>query len=140
NIGVTNEMLEDNLFNVMAANYNYFEGLTIRNTELAFQAGLKNITGSSGLTIKRCKFENIGRGVYTDWSGSNDYYIADNTFVGKQVGDVSMGWTGSTWEPYRAKYPAELLSEYAVKVYGSGHVVACGPCKVAGIYRWKNAN
>ena len=33
-----------NLFNVMAANYNYFEGLTIRNTELAFQAGLKNIT------------------------------------------------------------------------------------------------
>ena len=27
-----------NLFNVMAANYNYFEGLTIRNTELAFQA------------------------------------------------------------------------------------------------------
>jgi hypothetical protein len=113
-----------NLFNVMAANYNYFEGLTIRNTELAFQAGLKNITGSSGLTIKRCKFENIGRGVYTDWSGSKDYYIADNTFVGKQVGDVSMGWTGSTWEPYRAKYPAELLSEYAVKVYGSGHVVA----------------
>ena len=42
-----------NLFNVMAANYNYFEGLTIRNTELAFQGGLKNITGSSGLTIKR---------------------------------------------------------------------------------------
>ena len=28
-----------NLFNVMAANYNYFEGLTIRNTELAFRAG-----------------------------------------------------------------------------------------------------
>ena len=27
-----------NLFNVMAANYNYFEGLTIRNTDLAFQA------------------------------------------------------------------------------------------------------
>src|SRR5271163_708484 len=30
-----------NLFNVMAANYNYFEGLTIRNTDLAFLAGLK---------------------------------------------------------------------------------------------------
>ncbi len=29
-----------NLFNVMAADYNYFEGLTIRNTDLAFQAGL----------------------------------------------------------------------------------------------------
>ena len=51
-----------NLFNVMAANYNYFEGLTIRNTDLAFQGGLKNIAGSSGLTIKRCRFENVGRG------------------------------------------------------------------------------
>ena len=46
----------------MAANYNYFEGLTIRNTDLAFLGGLKNITGSSGLTIKRCRFENVGRG------------------------------------------------------------------------------
>ena len=40
-----------NLFNLMAANYNYFEGLTIRNTELAFWAGYKNITGASGITI-----------------------------------------------------------------------------------------
>ena len=59
-----------NLFNVMAANYNYFEGLTIRNTDIAFLAGLKNITGSSGLTVKKCRFEDIGRGIYTDWSGS----------------------------------------------------------------------
>ena len=52
-----------NLFNLMAANYNYFEGLTIRNTELAFWAGYKNIAGASGITIKKCKLENIGRGV-----------------------------------------------------------------------------
>ena len=72
-----------NLFNVMAANYNYFEGLTIRNTDLAFQGGLKNIIGSSGLTIKRCRFENVGRAIYTDWSGSKDYYIADNMMLGR---------------------------------------------------------
>jgi hypothetical protein len=66
-----------NLFNVMAANYNHFEGLTIRNTDIAFLAGLKNITGSSGLTVKKCRFEDIGRGVYTDWSGFKDFYIAD---------------------------------------------------------------
>ena len=72
-----------NLFNVMAANYNYFEGLTIRNTDLAFQGGLKNITGSSGLTIKRSRFENVGRAIYTDWSGSKDYYIADNVMIGR---------------------------------------------------------
>jgi hypothetical protein len=112
-----------NLFNVMAANYNYFEGLTVRNTELAFQGGLKNITGSSGLTIKRCRFENVGRAIYTDWSGSKDYYIADNVMVGRFNANYLMGFTGSTWQML-PEFNPQLISEYAVKVYGSGHVVA----------------
>jgi len=112
-----------NLFNLMAANYNYFEGLTIRNTELAFWAGYKNITGASGITIKNCKLENIGRGVYSDWSGSKDFYIADNTFVGKFRPDILMGFTGREWQAY-PEFGAKLVSEYAVKLYGQGHVVA----------------
>jgi len=112
-----------NLFNVMAANYNYFEGLTIRNTDIAFLAGLKNITGSGGLTVKKCRFEDIGRGVYTDWSGSKDFYIADNIFIGRNRSDVLMGWIGSTWKNLPG-YPNRMISEFAVKVYGSGHVVA----------------
>jgi len=112
-----------NLFNVMAANYNYFEGLTIRNTDLAFQGGLKNIAGSSGLTIKRCRFENVGRAIYTDWSGSKDYYIADNVMVGRFNPNYLMGFTGRTWQGL-PEFSPKLVSEYAVKVYGSGHVVA----------------
>ena len=112
-----------NLFNLMAANYNYFEGLTIRNTELAFWAGYKNITGASGITIKNCKLENIGRGVYSDWSGSKDFYIADNTFIGKFRPDILMGFTGREWQAY-PEFGAKLVSEYAVKLYGQGHVVA----------------
>ena len=112
-----------NLFNLMAANYNYFEGLTIRNTELAFWAGYKNLTGASGITIKNCKLENIGRGVYSDWSGSKDFYIADNIFVGKFRPDILMGFTGREWQAY-PEFGAKLVSEYAVKLYGQGHVVA----------------
>jgi hypothetical protein len=112
-----------NLFNVMAANFNYFEGLTIRNTDLAFQGGLKNITGSSGLTIKKCRFENVGRAVYTDWSGSKNYYIADNVMVGRFNPNYLMGFTGRTWQNL-PEFSPKLVSEYAVKVYGSGHVVA----------------
>lgn len=112
-----------NLFNVMAANHNYFEGLTIRNTDLAFQGGLKNITGSSGLTIKRSRFENVGRAVYTDWSGSKDYYIADNVMLGRFNPNYLMGFTGRTWQKL-PEFNPRLVSEYAVKVYGSGHVVA----------------
>lgn len=112
-----------NLFNVMAANYNYFEGLTIRNTDLAFQAGLKNIAGSSGLTIKRCRFENVGRAIYTDWSGSKNYYIADNVMLGRFNPNYLMGFTGRTWQNL-PEFNPKLVSEYAVKVYGAGHVVA----------------
>jgi hypothetical protein len=112
-----------NLFNVMAANYNYFEGLTFRNTDLAFWAGQKNITGSSGLTIKRCRFENVGRAIYTDWSGSKNYYIADNVMLGRFNPNYLMGFTGRTWQNL-PEFNPRLVSEYAVKVYGSGHVVA----------------
>ena len=112
-----------NLFNVLAANYNYFEGLTIRNTDLAFEAGLKNIIGSSGLTIKHCRFENVGRAIYTDWSGSKDYYIVDNTMIGRFNPNYLMGFTGRTWQNL-PEFNPKLVSEYAVKVYGSGHVVA----------------
>jgi len=113
-----------NLFNVMAANYHYFEGLTFRNTDLVFQAGLKNIGGSSGLTIKGSRFEDIGRGIYTDWSGSRDYTITDNVFVGRFDPDDLRGFTGETWQEYNRDGPPPLVSEYAVKVYGAGHVVA----------------
>jgi len=113
-----------NLFNVMAANYNYFEGLTIRNTELAFQGGLKNIAGSTGITIRNCRFEDIGRGIYTDWSGSKDYTITDNVFVGKFDSSRLRGFTGITWQSINRDGPPKLVSEYAVKIYGSGHVVA----------------
>jgi hypothetical protein len=112
-----------NLFNVMAANYNYFEGLTIRNTDFAFYAGIKNITGSSGLTVKKCRIENVGIGVHTDYSGSKNFYIADNVFIGRQNPDSLMGWTGNTWRNLTG-FPALVKSNYAVKVYGSGHVVA----------------
>lgn len=112
-----------NLFNVAAANYNYFEGLTIRNTDVAFLAGQKNIAGSSGFTLKRSKLEDVGVGVMTDWSGSKNFYIADNTFIGRQDPKRLLGWTGRRWAGVEG-FPQPLRSNFAVKVYGSGHVIA----------------
>ncbi|MEO8596075.1 MAG: hypothetical protein ABI759_22340 [Candidatus Solibacter sp.] len=113
-----------NLFNVLAANYNYFEGITIRNTNVAFLAGLKNIIGSSGFTLKHSRLENIGRGVQDEWSGSKNYYIADNVFIGRHDPNRLQSWNPANfWSKYPG-FPASLDSEYAVKVYGQGHVVA----------------
>ncbi|MEJ2244821.1 MAG: hypothetical protein P8Y80_01860 [Acidobacteriota bacterium] len=111
------------LFDVMGSDYLYFEGLTIRNTEVAFQAGHKGVTGAVGLSVKHCRLENIGRGIYTDWSGSKDFYIADNTFIGKSHPERLEGWIGRTWQGTPG-YPTPVISELAVKVYGSGHTIA----------------
>ena len=122
----------NNLFNVMAADYHYFEGLTIRNTFIAFEAGLKRIAGSKGLTFKHNTFEDIGIGIHTDWSGSKDFYIADNNFTGRHSPDYLVSWTVSPnrpgWDTW-SQIPnimelSETKSQFAVKVYGSGHVIA----------------
>ncbi len=116
------------LFDVSAANYNYFEGITFRNTDTAFLVGRKNIIGASGLTIKHCRFENIGRGVHGSWSGSKDEYIADNTFIGRRNPEVLLSWVAPDLFGKLPGYPEKINgpegSEYAVKIYGQGHVVA----------------
>ncbi len=112
------------LFNMMAANYNYFEGITVRNTNVAFLAGLKNIAGSSGFTLKHSRLENIGRGVQAEWSGSKDFYIADNVFIGRHDPLKLQSWNpANVWSKFPG-FPSSIASEYAVKVYGQGHVIA----------------
>ena len=117
-----------NLFNVKAGNYTYFEGLTIRNTEIAIWAGTQFIEGSKGLTVKHCRFEDIGMGVYTNYSGSKDFYIADNYFIGRNDPKHLIGWTGNFWAQFAGVegqvFPPKMASYIAVKVYGSGHVMA----------------
>ena len=111
------------LFDLTAADYTYFEGITIRNTEVAFLLGRKRILGAVGFTLKNSRLENVGRGVSTDWGGARDFYIADNVFIGRNDPSRLMGWIGRTWQNLPG-FPQPLLSEFAVKVYGSGHVIA----------------
>ena len=107
------------LFDVMAADYHIFEGLTIRNTEVAFWAGVKDVAGSKGLTVRNCRIENVGVGVTTQFAGSKDYYIADNVFLGRDDRHRVLGWANP------GLYGAHPInSYYAIKVYGSGHVIA----------------
>jgi hypothetical protein len=113
-----------NLFNVEAADYNYFEGLTIRGTGVAFEAGIKGIAGARGLTVKRCKFEDIYVGVHTDFEGSQDFYIADNSFTGRHKATELWSWVGPWMKLPGFAVDGRMLSQFGVKVYGSGHVVA----------------
>jgi len=116
------------LINVMAANYNYFEGLTFRNADIAIWAGRQFIAGSKGLSVKRCRFENVGMGVFSNYSGSSDFYIADSTFIGRDDPTRLLGWSGNFWAQFKGvdgqDFPPVMASYVAVKLYGPGHVVA----------------
>jgi hypothetical protein len=117
-----------NVFNLLGSNYNYFEGITVRNTEIAFLVGEKNIIGANGFTLKHSKVEDVGRAVYDDWGGSKDFYIADNVFIGRHDPKVLLGWPPGGPFSKMPNFPEHISgpggSEYAVKIYGQGHVVA----------------
>ena len=107
------------LFDVMGSEYNIFEGLTIRNTEVAFWAGVKDVAGAKGLAVRNCRIENVGIGVNAQYAGSKDFYIADNVFLGRDDRHRVLGWANP------GLYGAHPInSYYAIKVYGSGHVIA----------------
>jgi hypothetical protein len=116
------------LFDVRAADYTYFEGITFRNAEIGILAGTQFIAGSKGLTVKRSRFERVGAGVFTNWSGSSGFYIADNVFLGRNDPNHLIGWAGDMWVKFRGVegqvFPPVMASYVAVKLYGPGHVVA----------------
>jgi hypothetical protein len=117
------------LFDVKAADYTYFEGLTFRNTDIAIWAGTQFIVGSKGLTVKKCRFEDVGAGVFTNYSGSSNFYIVDNWFIGRDDPNHVIGWANPQfWGKFNGvdgqKFPPVMASYVAVKIYGPGHVVA----------------
>jgi hypothetical protein len=114
------------LFNLMGGNHHYFEGITFRNTGIAIEAGLKNITGSLGLTVKHSKFIDLGTAIHSDWAGSRNFYIADNDMLGREPLDSLFTWYGVAPWVNRADFAAraKMKSFYAVSIYGGGHVMA----------------
>lgn len=117
------------LFDVKAADFTYFEGLTFRNTDIAIWAGTQFMMGAKGLTVKRSRFEDVGSGIFTNYSGSSNFYIADNWFIGRDDPNHVIGWASpQLWSKFNGvegqKFPPVMASYVAVKVYGPGHVIA----------------
>lgn len=107
------------LFDVMGTAYHIFDGITFRNAEVAVWAGVKEVTGATGLTVRNCRFEGVGIGIEDQFAGSRDYYIADNVFLGRDDHYRTLGWASP------GVYGAHPInSYYAIKVYGAGHVIA----------------
>jgi hypothetical protein len=113
------------LFNMMGGDWHLFENITFRNTTIAIEAGMKNITGAEGLMVKHSRFEDVGTAIHSDWSGSRKFYIADNEMIGRRP-PALMGWFNiPPWNEQPDFEEKRLLdSYYAVSIYGAGHIIA----------------
>jgi hypothetical protein len=101
-------------FDVEGSQHLWLDGLTIRNADIGVGAG--DVAPTIGLTVTKCRFENVGYGVFGRVGRSRDFYIADNTFVGRQPEKIEKD----------AKGAYNINSEFspaAVHVAGQGHVV-----------------
>ena len=62
--------------------------------------------------------------MWTEFAGSSDFYIADNLFIGRDDRFRLIGWTGPLWASAGPYGSHQVTSYYAIKVYGTGHVIA----------------
>lgn len=112
------------LFDVMATRHHIFEGLTFRNTDIALFAGEKEVLGAVALTVRKCRFEDVGVGVWTESADSRDFFISDNLFLGREDRMRLIGWN-QAGSRAAGIYPShQLRSFFAIKVYGPGHIIA----------------
>jgi len=108
------------LIDVMFGDYTWIEGLTITNCDVGVYAGHRHMDGADGIVVKNCKFENVGCAVFAQYIGSENFYIADNTILGRHERDKLYGWAGN-WR--RLGLKADISSFIAIDINGRGHVV-----------------
>src|SRR5688572_9546487 len=88
-------------------------------------AGEKEVMGAVALTVRNCRFEDVGVGVWTETADSRNFLISDNLFLGRE--DQQMRVIGWNQAGSRAAgiYPSQQLrSFFVVNVYGPAHVIA----------------
>ncbi len=97
------------VFDVTHADHIWIKDLKLRNTECAVLCGLYPFGHApDGLIVTGLEAENVRMGVYGDESTGERWYIADNKFIGRGVGDMSMN---------------QHVSPFGINVCGHGHVV-----------------
>src|SRR5258708_26870873 len=95
-------------------------------------AGTPFNAGASGLTVKHCLFENVNLAIFSNWAGSSNFTILDNTFIGRDDPRHLMGWSGEFWKQFAGvdgqAFPPKLDSYTAVRIYGGAPHLAHHEC------------
>ncbi len=95
------------VFDVVTGRNIWFDNLNISKSECAILAGYCPFMSTTGLIVTNCKATDVRNAIYDDEAkGSENYYIADNEFVGRNR--ISMN---------------DHSSPFGVFIAGKGHVV-----------------
>ncbi len=105
----------DTLFDVRSTDHIYFEGLTFRNAKITIKAGIQYLNGCTGLTVRNCRFEDVGYGVLGASGECRDFLIADNHMRCWKVNRLEGQGNNQTFD---------RAYGYGINLLGMGHV-AC---------------
>ena len=107
------------IFDVQGSEHLVIEGLHFKNASFAVYKGQQTVQRPVvGLTVRRCRFEDIGCGVYGISGANRDFLISDNVFIGRcnEIYPVTEQNKGRAWAHDEASYSAVHLA-------GQGHVI-----------------
>lgn len=103
------------IFDVQGSEHLIIEGLTFKNADFAVYRGTKPVKNPVvGLTVRNCRFEDFGCGVYGISGANRDILICDNVFVGR---------CQERYLPGGVKPGDDEASYAAVHLAGQGHVI-----------------
>jgi len=102
------------IFDVQGSEHLVIEGLHFKDTDFAVYKGEQTVHQPVvGLTVRNCRFEDVGCGVYGISGANRDFLISDNVFVGR----------GEERYPLGRKWSHDEASYSAVHLAGQGHVI-----------------
>ncbi len=107
------------IFDVQGSEHLVIEGLHFKNASFAVYKGEQTVQRPVvGLTVRRCRFEDVGCGVYGISGANRDFLISDNVFIGRcrEAYPVTVKNKGRAWAHDEASYSAVHLA-------GQGHVI-----------------
>ena len=107
------------IFDVQGSEHLLIEGLHFKNASFAVYKGQQTVRRPVvGLTVRRCRFEGVGCGVYGISGANRDFLISDNVFIGRcnETYPVTVQNRGRAWANDEASYSAVHLA-------GQGHVI-----------------
>jgi hypothetical protein len=106
------------IFDLQGSEHLVIEGLAFRNASFAIYKGSQKVERAvEGLTVRNCRFEDVGCGVYGISGSNRDFLITDNVFIGRGKEEYALGKTGRAWGADEASYSAIHLA-------GQGHVIS----------------